>query len=210
MSFHPCPDHHGQAVPIRQPHAPTLLSTWQDPTALATTVPLGPCPAVLNGIAVTPWTKAPTDVAGWRASDGSWLADEPPFPSHPHPTAGAVVLESDGRVWVVSPTNAFGGYTNTFPKGHPDPGLSLAATAVKETFEETGLHIRILAHLIDVVRTTSIARYYLAKRLGGSPAAMGWESQAVHLVPTSALAEFVTHPKDQPILQALAAHLNQR
>ena len=38
---------------------------------------------------------------------------------------------------------------------------------------------------------------------------MGWESQAVHLVPLALLTSHVTHPKDQPILAALAQHLGQ-
>jgi hypothetical protein len=33
---------------------------------------------------------------------------------------------------------------------------------------------------------------------------MGWESQAVHLVPRALLADFLTHPNDLPLLQALA------
>jgi hypothetical protein len=34
---------------------------------------------------------------------------------------------------------------------------------------------------------------------------MGWETQAVHLVPMSQLAAFVDHPNDKPVLQALQA-----
>jgi hypothetical protein len=33
---------------------------------------------------------------------------------------------------------------------------------------------------------------------------MGWESQAVHRVPRTRLAEFLTNPHDQPLLLALA------
>ena len=33
------------------------------------------------------------------------------------PTSGAVLVETDGGGWMVSPSNRFGGYANTFPKG---------------------------------------------------------------------------------------------
>ena len=115
------------------------------------------------------------------------------------------MVEADGRVWVVSPSNKFGGYTNTFPKGKLDPQeeISLRANALKEVFEEAGLHVALTGFLCDSVRSTSVTRYYLARRVGGNPADMGWESQAVHLVPVSQLAAFVSHPNDQSILSAL-------
>lgn len=208
MIFHPCCDQHGHPVRIHHPHEPSPPAAWADPAALATTVPRGTRPDSLNGIALAPWGDAPTDAAGWMAQAQGGGRDEPAFSAgHAHPSAGAVILEPDGRVWVVSPTNAFAGYQNTFPKGQPESGLSLMATAIKETFEESGLRIQIRGHLIDVARSTTVARYYLAQRLGGDPSAMGWESQAVHLVPVARLAAFVGHPKDQPILAALQQHL---
>ena len=59
--------------------------------------------------------------------------------------------------------------------------------------------------LCDSVRSTSVTRYYTARRVGGHPADMGWESQAVHLVPRNLLSVVVAHPNDQGVLQALAA-----
>lgn len=44
---------------------------------------------------------------------------------------------------VCHPSNAFGGYRATFPKGKREPGLSLEQTAIKETFEEAGLVIAL-------------------------------------------------------------------
>jgi ADP-ribose pyrophosphatase YjhB (NUDIX family) len=158
-------------------------------------MPDGPRPERLNGLPVSPWDDAPRNLGAWAAVDGQGDFPEPPPPKG-HLTAGVVILEPDGRVWTVSPSNAFGGYVNTFPKGHPDPGLSLRATALKEAFEETGLQVALTGWLADVTRTTSLARYYLARRLGGDPAAMGWESQAVHLLPLEQLAAHLTHPKD--------------
>lgn len=82
-------------------------------------------------------------------------------------------------------------------------GLSAQATAIVEAFEESGLKVRLLRHLIDVTRTQSHTRYYLAERVSGNPADMGWESQAVMLAPQASLSQLLNSPYDQPIVQAL-------
>ena len=166
-------------------------------------------PERLNGMVVLSWTDAPTDVAGWEklAEQQQEAFTEPAIASVPGkpPASGVVVLESDGRVWVVSPSNQHGGYVNTFPKGKLDLGLGLRANALKEAFEESGLQVELTGFLCDSVRSTSVTRYYTARRVGGHPADMCWESQAVHLVPRNLLSSVVTHPNDQGVLQALAA-----
>ena len=65
--------------------------------------------------------------------------------------------------------------------------------------------VRILKHLVDVKRSQSYTRYFLAERVGGNPADTGWETQAVMLVPPSQLSKVLTNAYDQPILQALQA-----
>jgi 8-oxo-dGTP pyrophosphatase MutT (NUDIX family) len=104
---------------------------------------------------------------------------------------------------VIHPSNAFGGYRATFPKGKQEPGLSLEQTAIKETFEEAGLIITLSGWLIDVPRSSTVCRYFLARRIGGTPATMGWESQAVSLVPRERLSDVLQHSNDQPLLVAL-------
>lgn len=59
----------------------------------------------------------------------------------------------------------------------------ILAGAIKEAFEETGLMVELVGFLVDVLRTTTYSRYYLARRIGGNPADMAWEAQAVMLVP---------------------------
>jgi ADP-ribose pyrophosphatase YjhB (NUDIX family) len=149
----------------------------------------------------------PTTSAGWEQLAATMPLDELPMKTVPGKWAasGAVVIEPDGRVWVVSPSNHHGGYSNTFPKGRNEQShaLCLRANALKEVFEEAGLQVELTGFLCDSVRSTSMTRYYLARRLGGNPAEMCWESQAVHLVPVSQLAAFVTHLNDQSILLAL-------
>jgi 8-oxo-dGTP pyrophosphatase MutT (NUDIX family) len=117
--------------------------------------------------------------------------------------AGVVVMEPDGRFWLVAPTNAFGGYKATFPKGRLEPGMSPQATAIKEAFEEAGLQVEITGLIGDFERSTTITRYYTARRIGGLPTQMCWESQAVMLVPKSQLLKVLNHANDHSVIHAL-------
>jgi len=207
MTLHPRKNNQGKPVTIEHPHDPSGLDAWKAVDQIATVVPGGPLPAEVNGLLLAPWVDAPRDRNEWIHRGQGAGFEEPPFePKDMEPAAGAVVLEPDGRVWLVAPTNAYGGYRATFPKGKCK-GMDLRATALKEVFEESGLQVVLTAHLVDVTRTASRTRYYLAQRVGGSPAAMGWESQAVHLVPQECLARLATHAKDQTILEALSRFL---
>ena len=203
---HPRKDDHGRAVHIKHPSTPSPLDAWQQHDAVATVIPDGPMPPKVHEIPVTSWTDVPTTPEAWRDLAKTHLIDEPEFvvPAGYREAAGVVVQEGDGRFWVVAPSNAFGGYQATFPKGTVEPGMSLQATALIEAFEESGLKVRLIRHLVDVKRSQSYTRYYLAQRVAGNPADMGWETQAVMLVPPQHLAQVVTHPNDAPILQALA------
>ena len=206
---HPRRDDRGRPVAIRQPSIASPLEQWLDPVAIAVAVPGGPAPAALNGIALEAWPEPAgwADHSPWSDPDGSATFGEPPFepPAGLAPAAGVVTLETDGRVWLVAPTNGYGGYKLTFPKGKLEPGTGHRAAARKEAWEESGLRVELTAFLADVPRSTSHTRYYLARRVGGTPAEMGWESQAVWLVPLLRLAEVATHPNDRPLLAALAA-----
>jgi len=204
-TFHPQPDEHGKPVRIVAPSQPTPQDAWGDPGQVATVIPLGALPATLNGIPFAPWLDVPSTTEEWQAVAGQADIAEPPFavPGHKRAAAGAVILEDDGRAWAVAPSNRFGGYDATFPKGRVDPGVGLQATAVREAFEESGLRIEILAHLVDCDRTLTYTRFYLARRLGGNPALMGWESQAVHLVPLDRLRTWLANPHDGPVIDAL-------
>lgn len=207
--LHPFLDDDGRPVVIRKPSTPTPLSCWEDPAQVATVVPAGPLPAALNGLPFAPWHDAPDSAQGWSACAVEVPLDEPPFvlPAGMAAAAGAVILEDDGRVWLVAPSNGFGGYAATFPKGRVDAGTSLQCASVREAFEESGLQVRIESFLLDVRRTQTYTRYYLARRIGGSPACMGWESQAVHLAPLTKLDQVAAHPNDAPVIAALKRRL---
>lgn len=165
-----------------------------------------PMPKSLNGVPLSPW-KAPTTPEGWAAVPGQKKIAEPPLPEVPegfHVGSGVIIREPDGRVWLTKPTNGFGGYKHTFPKGTAEEGLSLQANAIKEAFEETGLRVEITGFAGDVQRTTSTARYYYARRVGGTPAAAGWESEAVVLAPPARLHELLNMPVDQRLAHRYA------
>ena len=123
-------------------------------------------------------------------------------------TSGCVVVEPDQRAWVVYPTNAFGGVVCSFPKGRLEPVLSLAQNAAKETWEESGLLVRPVHFLCDIVRRHVVTRFYLALRITGSPVLAGWESQAVGLVPVDDLTLFLNREYDRKVVPYVAALLS--
>lgn len=209
MIYHPRLNEQGQKHPIHKPHMPSALESWSDASSIATATPDCSMPSVINGKDLTSGVM-PETREQWEEWAASGDFEEPGFvlTTGKKEAAGAVVIEDDGRVWVVSPSNEFGGYANTFPKGRTKGVLSLRATALKEVFEEAGLMIELTGFLVDADRTTTRTRYYLARRIGGNPAEMCWESQAVHLVPSRQLESFVASESDAPVIAALHRHLD--
>jgi ADP-ribose pyrophosphatase YjhB (NUDIX family) len=206
---HSKPDDYGQSVVIHMPTKASTSESWFDPDKTAVFIPGGKAPTILNGTSLSPWIDHPSTSKEWNCLDELLPSlDEPPLPNSALRFAsGVVAIEDDGRVWMVSPSNQFGGYKTTFPKGKlDDKSISLQANAIKETFEESGLKVLLTGYLGDFKRTTSMTRLYLAERVGGDPTDMGWESQAVRLVPPAEWAKHLTSPTDQPVLEALKKH----
>lgn len=162
-------------------------------------------PNGLHGPALKPWkppaSPAHDPNAGWRKT--------PDNPNHdPHPlvvkdgkkaASGVIIHEPDGRVWLTKPTNSYGGYKYTLPKGSAEHDLTLQQNAVKEAYEETGLHVQITGHAGDYERDTSVGRYYHAKRIGGHPGKAGWESEAVTLAHPDDMHSLLNRSVDQKI-----------
>lgn len=201
-AYHPLVGDDGKKVPIWDPHEPTEAETWVDPGATATLTPGGELPEALNGVPFEPWADHPKTLEGWDYVDGqNEYLNEPEMdvPKGYEPAAGIIITEDDGRVWVIHPTNRFAGYKATFPKGHTDDELSFQAAAIKECFEESGLKVEITDLVGDVKRGMTVTRYFRAKRVGGTPAAMGWESQAVSLVPADEVPDLVNSHYDKKV-----------
>ena len=205
--IHPKKDDYGDSVKIRNPHTPSPTEHWHDPEAHATTTPNHDgVPEELNGV---PFKKHPTPDS-WKGVHGQGSFREPPLMTPRNgkkQSVGVAMIEKhhDGshRVWVVHPTNQFGGYHATLPKGTVEHGLNMHENALKEVHEESGLKAKLTGHLGDTERTTSVARYYTGERTGGHPSDMGWESQAVSLVPVKNLHKVLTHPSDASIVKEL-------
>jgi 8-oxo-dGTP pyrophosphatase MutT (NUDIX family) len=163
-------------------------------------------PASLNGVDFSSYS-APED---WAGIDGKLLNNltiPEYFPIAGKKTStGTIIVEPDGRVWVVEPTNHFGGYKNTFPKGNHEEGLTMQENAIKETWEETGLKVKITGFVGDFEGDTSQTRYFLAQRTDGTPVEHGWESQAVKLVPVDQLDGLLNKARDKKILEAIKNH----
>lgn len=209
MRYHPQLDDQGCKVLIKSPSNPSLISAWADPACVATVLPGGDMPEQLNGIVFCSWWEAPKNDLSWQNVPGQNPDINEPsqisLDKDKISASGVVVIEEDDRIWLCSPTNAFGGYKNVLPKGRLASGLNFQANAIREAFEETGLQVRLVDFLFDVERNTTVTRYYLARRVGGNPAEMGWESQAVHLVPRVKLHTFLNHPNDELTLKHLVA-----
>jgi 8-oxo-dGTP pyrophosphatase MutT (NUDIX family) len=203
-TWHPQPDEHGRRVRLHAPSCAANLEGLADPGAAVTFVPGSVCGDVLDGVPLVPCARDAVDAACLGAGTATALA-EPPFvlPPGRQAAAGAVVREADGRIWLVAPSNGFGGYAVTFPKGRVEPGLSLQATAVREVWEESGLLVAPVAWLGDFPRTQTFTRFYIARRVGGHPAYMGWESQAVHLVTPAQARGLLHRDTDRAVLEAL-------
>ena len=201
---HPKANDKGAAVTINYPTKPSHQSTWSDHNKTAVFTPGSDAPAVLNNVAMKPWNP-PKD--GWSKVPGTKesLEADMPFEATPGKTVGAgvVIMEPDGRLWLTRPTNAFGGYQNTYPKGTVESGLTMQQNAVKEAWEETGLKVKITGILGDYERDTSKARFYIAQRVGGTPKGMGWESQAINLATLKDARKLLNREHDRGILDDL-------
>ena len=205
--LHPRRDEAGRTVTVQQPTSATEPESWADPEAIAIFAPDGLCPAELNGVPLA-WAMLPRGVkldalVGSEAIDPALPALEPRL----RQGAGAVVLEPDGRMWVFEPTNHFGGTCATFPKGRIEPGDTPRQTAVREVWEETGLLVQLGECLGDVRHSTTQVRYFLAQRVAGTPVEMGWEAQAMWLVPVGRLPEVMCDAAEQPLVSLIQRRL---
>ena len=103
---------------------------------------------------------------------------EPP-PLRPVERASVMIVEPDGRIWIVKPTtpqgcapgSGFGRRTHTLPGGGVEKGLTDQQNALKEVWEETGLQVEITGYAGDFEDSNNSknGRLYIARRIGGAP-----------------------------------------
>lgn len=101
----------------------------------------------------------------------------PPFKA----SYGGVLVDAAGRVLLREPTNHYGGYTWTFPKGKAEPGETPEQTALREVREETGCEARILTLIPG---DSSRNHYFLMLEAipGAALSAHDWETAQVRWV----------------------------
>lgn len=204
--IHPQKGDYGEDITISKPHNDTPIEHWHDSNKHATITPNSSnIPNHLHDIPFESWKNRPKTTEDWNNIDGQGDFEEPPLhnPQNKKVATGAIIHEKDGRVWLFHPTNQFAGIEASFPKGKLDKGLNLRANAIKEVGEETGLKIKLIGHASDSDRTTSKTRYYHAVRVGGHSKDMGWEAQAVSLVPKEHLKNHLNSPLDHNIVDKL-------
>lgn len=112
--------------------------------------------------------------AASNENPGSLVVGKEPKPRVKWTSAGCVVLDSmedKEHVYVIKPSHHYGPWA--FPKGRVDKGESIKQAALREVWEETGLHVKILtgkgAYLGKLEGGFSFTHFFLAVKTGGHP-----------------------------------------
>jgi len=159
-------------------------------------------PAELHGVDFEPW-QAPDTLAAWRAIDGQYTEIDEAYPydarADKTDAVATVLLEQDGRFWVVARKGPHGQDEYSLPEGLVEHGLSQQASAIKRANELLGLK----AHLLDVAgdydNEKNRTRVYIARRTGGTIAKRLAAGELL-LVPFAKASELLTDARDQDIL----------
>jgi 8-oxo-dGTP diphosphatase len=132
-------------------------------------------PKIVTGyaahVAVVPQAEAK---AAAKQTPGILFHGKVPKKPEKWTSAGCVVIDSmddHDHIYVIKPSNHYGPWS--FPKGRVDKGESFKQAAIREVWEETGLHVKILpgkgAYIGKGVGGFSITHFFLAVKTGGHP-----------------------------------------
>jgi len=183
-----------RSLKLYYPNISTDQETWTDASKLAIlaihdTDKKDMLPPEINGISFKTDWNPPKNLEDWEKFANTHVIEgfnDPKVPHHAFRLSAGVIIqesEQDGRVWMVAPSNKFGGYDVLFPQGTVEQGYSLLLTALKEGQEECGLEFTITNVLYDLERPGGrYLRIYQARRIGGHPKLSDAESQAILLV----------------------------
>lgn len=127
---------------------------------------------------------------------------------------GGVVIDGDGRVLLRRPQGDYDGYVWTFPKGKRDPGESAAQCALRETAEETGYAVLLLAPIPGgFAGGTSVSAYFLMTAEGpqgpfdAETAATRWATPAQARTLIALTRNALGRQRDLAVLDAALATL---
>jgi ADP-ribose pyrophosphatase YjhB (NUDIX family)/2'-5' RNA ligase len=153
----------------------------------------------LLGIDVPVMGRVATPGAPDFAQVPDTLAEEPELPETHRLSTGVIIRKKNGSVVLIEPRNHYGGYIHTFPKGGLEGGLTPQQNALKELWEETGLHAHIVGVVGDYKGDTGMTRYYLGVQTGGQPTVSD-ETEAVKTVTMKQAMEMLNKQRDRDIL----------
>ncbi|HYN64272.1 MAG TPA: NUDIX hydrolase [Candidatus Limnocylindrales bacterium] len=124
-------------------------------------------------------------------------------------SAGGVVHRTvDGRVEIVL-VHRRHPHLWALPKGTPNAGETLEETALRETREETGLHVEIEAPIRAIsyvfvrgrTRFHKSVHFYLMRAVGGALADHDHEFDEVAWLPVDEALELMTHATERAVVE---------
>jgi 8-oxo-dGTP pyrophosphatase MutT (NUDIX family) len=97
----------------------------------------------------------------------------------------------------------------SLPKGAPQPGEDLAAAALREVAEETGLEVAIEREVGSIsywfvregVRYHKTVHFYLMSATGGSVEQHDWEFDRVQWFPAGEVLAVMTYPNERVMVE---------
>lgn len=136
-------------------------------------------------------------------------------------SAGGVLVRRYRGAWWLAATRPTGKPEGTWvlPKGLIDEGERAAEAAVRETFEETGVHARVAGKLGDIryvytwegERVFKVVSFFLLRRvdgrLGALPAGMEVEVAEVRWLPLAEAPRLLAYKGEREMAEKAAAAL---
>lgn len=113
-------------------------------------------------------------------------------------SCGAVIIDN-GKVLLIGAKDDQGKIFWSFPKGHQEDGETDLETAIRETFEEVGLNIKIIdkvpiirSHYVNNESAEKDIYLFLAQKVGGKIKLQKDEVEYVKWVDTLKVDEYLT------------------